>query len=229
MQNKTKTWIDYYNQRATDFSDSREIGDFFMGNQLASEDFLAYERDRILKALDPKENSHLLDLGCCAGVMLGQLKEHFSKLTGVDLAESALKVARKKIPQARFIQDDIQSLSKIETNTFDSVLTYGVLQFLNDDTDLEQYIEALSRVMKNGARAALFRMPNKEHFDRYQEFRQSRRLSRTLSDDKLAWYWIDPNTLHNLAKGKFEIFSIYPSYETDYPLRGFFDAVLIRR
>lgn len=58
-------------------------------------------------------NNHLIDVACGTGTHAKKLIDSF-KITGVDISPEMLKIARKKVPNAIFIQGDMKDLN-IET------------------------------------------------------------------------------------------------------------------
>ncbi len=54
-------------------------------------------------------NNRLIDVACGTGAHANELKDSF-KITGVDLNPEMLEIARKKVPEAVFVQGDMKSL-----------------------------------------------------------------------------------------------------------------------
>ena len=68
-------------------------------------------------------NAKILDAGCGAGIPISQmLNEHFV-VTGVDFSEAQIKLAKKHVPKANFICQDMTKLDFPE-NTFDGICSY---------------------------------------------------------------------------------------------------------
>ena len=68
-------------------------------------------------------NGKVLDAGCGAGIPISQmLSEHFN-VTGVDFSEAQIKLAKKHVPKANFICQDMTKLDFPE-NTFDGICSY---------------------------------------------------------------------------------------------------------
>src|SRR5258705_6188553 len=68
-------------------------------------------------------NAKVLDAGCGAGIPISQvLSEHFD-VTGVDFSEAQIKLAKKHVPKANFICQDMTTLDFPE-NTFDGICSY---------------------------------------------------------------------------------------------------------
>ena len=65
----------------------------------------------------------VLDAGCGAGIPISQmLSEHFD-VTGVDFSEAQIELAKKHIPNANFICQDMTTLD-FPADTFDGICSY---------------------------------------------------------------------------------------------------------
>ncbi|HEX9837901.1 MAG TPA: class I SAM-dependent methyltransferase [Anaerolineales bacterium] len=68
-------------------------------------------------------NAKVLDAGCGAGIPISQmLSDHFD-VTGVDFSEAQIKLAKKNVPKAKFICQDMTKLDFPE-DTFDGICSY---------------------------------------------------------------------------------------------------------
>jgi ubiquinone/menaquinone biosynthesis C-methylase UbiE len=68
-------------------------------------------------------NAKVLDAGCGAGVPIGQkLSKHF-QVTGVDFSEAQIELAKRNVPNAEFLCEDMTKLDFPE-NTFDGITSY---------------------------------------------------------------------------------------------------------
>ena len=77
--------------------------------------------DDFMERLPP--NAKVLDAGCGAGIPISQmLSEHFD-VTGVDFSEAQIELAKKHVPNANFICQDMTKLDFAE-NTFDGICSY---------------------------------------------------------------------------------------------------------
>jgi 2-polyprenyl-3-methyl-5-hydroxy-6-metoxy-1,4-benzoquinol methylase len=73
----------------------------------------------------------ILDVGCGAGQNLAALAlAGRYDLTGVDLSTGALRLAKQRVPRARFLVMDAQSVAL--NARFDLVMSMGVLEHLPD-------------------------------------------------------------------------------------------------
>lgn len=75
----------------------------------------------------------LLHLGCGAGSLDFNLKNRFA-ITGIDLNQEMLALARQQNPQARYLQGDMRSLRLAEK--FDLVITGDSIEYMLDEHDL---------------------------------------------------------------------------------------------
>jgi len=94
----------------------------------------------------------VLDLGCGTGRHARLLAEHDYKVTGVDLSEEMLAVARAASPNGSFFQGDVRSLRL--GRTFDVVLSlFHVMSYQTTNSDLQA---ALSTVREHLTPGGLF-------------------------------------------------------------------------
>ena len=91
----------------------------------------------------------LLELGCGTGALL-QLLPYES--TGVDLSEEMLRIARAKLPRARFVQGDMTSLALGET--FDVVVC--VADAINHLRPFAQWEKVFARAWEHLSRGGIF-------------------------------------------------------------------------
>ena len=68
-------------------------------------------------------NAIVLDAGCGAGLPISQLLSEQFDVTGVDFSEAQIELAKKNVPKARFICQDLTILDFPE-NTFDGICSY---------------------------------------------------------------------------------------------------------
>ncbi len=92
----------YLAARTTDSEDVRLLGDF-------------------IELLSPDAN--VLDAGCGAGIPITQrLAEHFY-VTGVDFSEAQIELAKKNVPNAKFLCEDLTKLN-FPDDTIDGICSY---------------------------------------------------------------------------------------------------------
>ena len=102
-----------YNKIAEDYYNHRDLNKF--NNDL--EEFAS---------LLPK-NAHVLDVGCGAGIPTTKfLINRGIKVTGIDLSDKMLSLARVNVPSAEFIKMDMNQL-KFEENTYNGIVSVYTL------------------------------------------------------------------------------------------------------
>ena len=92
----------------------------------------------------------ILDVGCGDGVAISFMRKHLNpdvRLYGAEPDEEALEVAKKRNPQAHFVQADAESLP-FEDNYFDLVISTDVIEHVNDPGKM---LAEIRRVAKLGA------------------------------------------------------------------------------
>jgi len=104
---------------------------------------------------EEKPNGSLLEVGCSMGTDLLQLARRGMRVTGIDLTEEGINLARKRfelyqIP-AELKIDDAENLS-FPDNTFDVVYSFGVL---HHTPDTQKAIDEVRRVLVPGGLAVI--------------------------------------------------------------------------
>jgi len=109
-----------------------------------------------LIALLPRPCDRLLDAGCGAGRLAVRLADHAQRVTGLDLSETMLKLAKTRCAAA-----DLHSVTwergnvynlPFAASAFDCVVTTSVLHLI----DLDHALPELKRVVRPGGRLLLW-------------------------------------------------------------------------
>src|SRR3989441_5926441 len=95
--------------------------------------------------------SRILDAGCGSGVMAAKLIQRGYAVWGIDLAEPMIRHARQLCGSARFGVGDIERIP-FPDNTFDVVVSLGVIEYLESD---EQALHEIWRVLRPGGEAVI--------------------------------------------------------------------------
>jgi len=69
------------------------------------------------------EGAKVLDSGCGAGIPISQMLSEKFEVTGVDFSEAQIELAKKDVPNATFICQDMTKLD-FPDNTFDGICSY---------------------------------------------------------------------------------------------------------
>lgn len=96
----------------------------------------------LLRSLDLSE-ANILEVGCGNGWLCGRLLE-FGRVTGVDIADSAIEEAKRRVPNGTFFTGDFCSLH-LPPACFDVALTLETLSHVPDQID---FIRCLAAVLK---------------------------------------------------------------------------------
>jgi ubiquinone/menaquinone biosynthesis C-methylase UbiE len=101
-------------------------------------------------------SGNLLEIGCGEGRgvhVLGPLVKHYH---GLDKIGEILDRLKDKFPEFTFEQANIPPLDSLKDNSFDSLVSFQVIEHIEDD---KQYLEEIYRVLKPGG-TALISTPN---------------------------------------------------------------------
>lgn len=91
-----------------------------------------------------QKGSRVLDIGCGAGFLTHALDEAGHTVSGIDLSESSLEIARLKSPRVDYQKADAYALP-YPNDSFDCVFAMDVLEHVDDPAQL---IQEASRVLK---------------------------------------------------------------------------------
>ena len=94
----------------------------------------------------------VLDAGCGTGYLSKKLRDRGAQVTGVDLAERMVQIARSDYPGIDFRVDSCTELATLGDGQFDLVVANYVLM---DTPDLEATMRAFARVLNPGGAAVL--------------------------------------------------------------------------
>lgn len=110
--------------------------------------------EAIQRFAPPKEYPRLLDVGCGIGRTTGHLVERGYKVTGIDTSVGALRTARERAPEARYIALDQRHAGELRW-TFDvAVILWNSFGFGTRENDLRT-LGGLARVLRTGGRTLL--------------------------------------------------------------------------
>ena len=94
-------------------------------------------------------NGHILDVGCGAGKPTAKfLTKKGFKVTGIDISDKMLKMARQNVPEGNFINMDMRNL-EFDENSFDGIISVYSL-FHVPKNQHSQIFENFYRVLKPG-------------------------------------------------------------------------------
>lgn len=138
MSASTKTIENLYNNAIADNYDRDRF-------KLLSDSYQVALR-QIQNNSEKKQITTILDLALETGVMLTELKKIFprAKLSGIDISEKMIAIARKKIEVCAF-HDDARNIGKyIAQNSTDLILVHFLLAYIAPETIIEEVAKLLN-------------------------------------------------------------------------------------
>lgn len=115
-----------------------------------------FTNKKVVRLLNPKEGSTVLDAGFGTGILLEQLLaiKRNLRLSGLDISEGMYKKAEAKFSGNPAVKLALGSASKIpfEDNSFDYVTC---IHSLHHHPNTEQSLREMNRVLKPGAKAVV--------------------------------------------------------------------------
>ncbi len=148
----------------------------------------SYQRwkyESLMAALPPgRRFQRVLDLGCGIGAMSLALTRVSGDVLGLDIAETALQQARRRIgvrPDLRFAQGDLSSLDPAKGHQFDLIVIADTLYYLDrvDDANLKAVAMLIGSLLTPGGICLL---ANHYFFAGDKDSRLTRRIH-----DAFAW------------------------------------------
>lgn len=97
-------------------------------------------------------SGNVLELGCGAGRGMELVAQAATNYTGIDKNSELLASHRKQYPNFTFLEQNIPPFNGIEDNTFDFVITFQVIEHIEDDS---LFVKEIHRVLKPGGKAII--------------------------------------------------------------------------
>ncbi|HLF34140.1 MAG TPA: class I SAM-dependent methyltransferase [Cyclobacteriaceae bacterium] len=100
----------------------------------------------------------LLELGCGEGRGIGVIREYVKSYLGIDKIETVIRQLTSRFQNCGFKQMTFPPLTGIENNTFDSIISFQVIEHIKKDED---FLREIFRVLKPGG-TAMLTTPNRK-------------------------------------------------------------------
>jgi 2-polyprenyl-3-methyl-5-hydroxy-6-metoxy-1,4-benzoquinol methylase len=100
----------------------------------------------------------VLEVGCGEGRGVSTLMQHATSFTAVDKINEVIVDLQQKHPQGKFISMNIPPLGGLKDNTYDSIVSFQVIEHIENDF---LYLKEIHRVLKPGG-IALLTTPNRK-------------------------------------------------------------------
>lgn len=110
----------------------------------------------------------VLEVGCGTGIDLRLFPETF-QVNGIDLNDSALKIAKEKLPLGDFKKGSVTELPFADSS-IDFVFTHGLMNYLDDET-VRKGVGEMFRVSKRWIMNCEKYNEDEKQIDDYQKFR----------------------------------------------------------
>ncbi|QKQ98344.1 methyltransferase domain-containing protein [Candidatus Nanohaloarchaea archaeon] len=121
-------------------------GDYRKGREVREK-----ERELLDRLFGRVSSSRVLDLGCGTGLPFDRfLVEKDFDVTGVDISEKHVKMARENVPEADFIEGDFFERD-FEENTFDAVVSFYAIFHIPRQEHPELFTQIRKWVKEDGA------------------------------------------------------------------------------
>ena len=103
-------------------------------------------------------SGNVLELGCGAGRGMRAIAQACDGYTGIDKNEKLLERLQAAYPDFHFRHQSIPPLTGVKDNSFDYVVTFQVIEHIEDD---KKFLEEIHRVLRPGGQA-IITTPNLE-------------------------------------------------------------------
>lgn len=95
-------------------------------------------------------HGNVLEIGCGEGYAVELLLQNADQLTLLDKSTYTSKIIQKKYPKVTIIQEKIPPLTTLQSNSFDVVVSFQVMEHIKD---VELYLKEIHRVLKPSGKA----------------------------------------------------------------------------
>jgi len=104
--------------------------------------------DKIFKKFGNGQIQKVLDLGCGTGRHAVLLQKMDYRVTGIDLSDQMLNLARKKSPESTFLKMDF-CFPKFKRNFFDaSICMWSTIGYILDEKKFREFVKNIAKVTK---------------------------------------------------------------------------------
>lgn len=152
--------------------DKREIKEFFDAQASHWDADLVKNDEIINRILDnaglsgkQHEDKNILDVACGTGVMIDYYKERgYTDITGIDISDKMIEIAREKYPDVNFICSDVEKESF--DRKFDYIVVYNAFPHFPSGVDL---IEKLTGLLKEDGVLTVAHGMSKKQIDNHHK------------------------------------------------------------
>ncbi len=186
-----------------------------VASQQMSAERLKAEMDLVVPALALSPGARLLDLGCGYGRVAVPLAQQGYAVTGVDLAGTSLRVARKAAREAavriRWLRRDMRDIPF--TDYFEAAICMGAFGVLETDEEDLRVLVAVRRALRPGGRFLL------DHKNRQWQVRHFQPTGRVEMPDGAVSEWTTEIDLVGGYRWDYEVFTEPGGARREYAVR----------
>jgi len=172
--------------------------------------------------LNPTLNTSILDYGCGSGIFCRYMREYNANVTGVDISENMLRVAKKGYPKdITYNQITSGNLNFLPDNSFDFVVSNFVFCTISTGNEILGIMKSINRILKKNGNFIIMN-PNWDESNGKEFISFKLQYNRNLSSGKPVtavikteppiimndYYWSKANYIYFLTESGFEISSI---------------------
>jgi len=155
---------------------------------------------RVIKEYSAIDVRTFLHMGCGGGRNDHTFQKHFD-VTGVDISEEMLKLAKELNPASEYVQGDMRSIRL--GRTFDCVTALDSVNYMKTEEELSQLFRTANEHLNPGGVFLTFAEENRERF------KQNRTISSTHSQGDTQITFIENSYDPNPYDNHFEMTIIY--------------------
>ena len=175
MNKKQKT-VDAYNKNAK-----------LIADKFDTQGARATDNEEVL-GLVKKENPNVLEIGCGNGRDAEEMVKHTKNYLGIDISEGLIKLAKEKVPEARFEVADMEEFKF--PRGLDVIIAFASLLHVNKESFRKILREGFESLNPDG----IFRISLK-HSDTYKEIEKNDQFGTR------TFYFYSEEDIKNLSKG----------------------------
>lgn len=116
-------------------------------DQLPSDNPLHQRLLKAYVAVQDLVKGDLLEVGCGEGRGIDLVINKVKSYTAIDKIEGIIQELRKKYPSGKFLSANIPPFQGLEDNSFDTVISFQVIEHIKDD---KFFLKEINRVLKPG-------------------------------------------------------------------------------
>jgi len=159
----------------------------------------------LIEKLGLEAGDHLLEVGCGAGAIALPMVENGIRVTGLDICEELIEIAKKAMPDQEFLVAEAGNFD-LEKKDFNAALSQGVFQFFDsEEYGIAAFLNMLDHVQPGGMVAVT------DLLDKANERELMEERIRLLGEEEYRKKYVEPGLVHQFyhrdrfedaAKGK---------------------------